>query len=137
MTRDPVIGDAIDALGYDTLTRDACRILQALKAKDAAPCKRILASALRARCESSVATLTGDLTLCPALGKLGARDPVCVARASRDERLCAAAAADERATCRALILGRASECAGNQGCIRQLERYWSLSGKTDAHAPLK
>jgi hypothetical protein len=137
--RDALIGDAIDALGYDTLTRDACRILQALKVKDPAPCKRILASALRARCESSVATIAGDPSLCPVLGevgKLGARDPVCVARASRDERLCVAAPTDDRASCRALVLGRVAECGRNEACIRQLERYKSLSQKPEAHAPL-
>ena len=35
---DPVLADAVDALGYDTLVRDACRILQALKSKDGKFC---------------------------------------------------------------------------------------------------
>ncbi|HKQ70722.1 MAG TPA: hypothetical protein VJT73_15355 [Polyangiaceae bacterium] len=32
--KDPLLGDAIGALGYDTLARDACRILEAMKTRD-------------------------------------------------------------------------------------------------------
>src|SRR5262249_3239300 len=52
-TVDPLLGDAIEALGYDTLTRDACRILQALKAKNTEACRPIASSALRNRCEAN------------------------------------------------------------------------------------
>jgi hypothetical protein len=132
---DPLLGDAIDALGYDSLTRDACRILQALKAKTTDACKPIVASALRGRCESHVAVLTGDPSLCPAMngGGLAAREPVCLARASRDERLCSAALATDRARCKALVLGRPGDCGRDPSCVRQVERYKSLLEKPSSH----
>ena len=138
-TTDPLLGDAIEALGYDTLMRDACRILQALKAKSAEACKPIASSALRNRCEGYVAVLSRDPSLCPvtgSAGSIGARDPVCLARASRDERLCAAALVPERARCRALVLGRAAECGRNDSCVRQVERFKSLLEKPETHPPL-
>ena len=65
--RDPLLGDAMDALGYDTLTRDACRVLAALSAKSSEPCKPIVASPLRHRCESYVAVFTENPKACPTL----------------------------------------------------------------------
>jgi hypothetical protein len=50
-----VLADAVDALGYDTLVRDACRTLQARKAKDGDLCQPIIASSLRLRCGSQLA----------------------------------------------------------------------------------
>jgi hypothetical protein len=134
---DSVVADVVDALGYDTLVRDACRTLQALKAKDAKLCGPIAASPLRQRCETQVAVLAAEPALCPRLSGVmsGARDPVCLARASRDERLCMAAAAGERETCRALVLGRSSECGGDRACIRQIERFRSLLEKPARHTP--
>jgi hypothetical protein len=138
-TVDPLLGDAIEALGYDTLTRDACRVLQALKAKNTEGCKPIASSALRNRCEAYVAVLSRDPSLCPVTGtaaSVGARDPVCLARASRDERLCAAALLPERTKCRALVLGRAAECGRDDSCVRQVERFKSLLEKPETHSPL-
>ncbi len=43
---DPLVGDAVRSIGYDTLLRDACRILEAIKKKDPTPCSLITASAL-------------------------------------------------------------------------------------------
>jgi hypothetical protein len=128
---DPLLGDAIDALGYDSLPRDACRILQALRTQSAEPCRPIIASGLRARCESYVAIVAGKPNLCPinGSGKFAARDAVCLARASRDERMCAAVSAGERARCRALVLGKKSECGADESCARQVDRYKSLLEK--------
>ncbi len=128
---DPLLGDAIEALGYEGLPRDACRILQVSKDKNPDACRLIVASGLRARCESYVAIIAGNPNLCPAngSGKFTARDPVCLARASRDERMCAAASAGERARCRALVLGKKSECGADEACVRQVERYMRLLEK--------
>ena len=134
-----MLGDAIEALGYDTLIRDACRLLQALKAKDGEACKPIASSALRNRCEAYVAVLARDPSRCPVTSAgrgLGARDPVCLARASRDERLCAAALLPERTKCRALVLGRAADCGHDDSCVRQVERFKSLFEKLETHPPL-
>ena len=135
---DPVLADAIDAVGYDTLVRDACRTLQAIKAKDGQVCRPIAASPLRERCESLVAIVAGLPALCPVAtsGSLQAREPVCLARASRDERLCAAAPLAERAACRALVRGRSADCGADQSCVRQVERYRGLIDKPASHAPL-
>jgi hypothetical protein len=135
---DPLLGDAIDALGYDALTRDACRILQALKEKRVDACTPIASSALRARCETYVAVFTGDPNACPTngSGRFAARDPVCLARANRDERLCAAALVTERARCRALVLGNKAECGRDEGCVRQIERYQGLFEKPTSRPPL-
>lgn len=135
---DPVLADAIDGLGYDTLVRDGCRTLQALKSKDGKLCLPIAASLLRQRCEAQVAIFVGEPSLCPLVAGAGAapaREPVCLARASRDERLCAAALPADRAPCKALVQGRSGECGGNETCIRQVERYRSLLEKPASHAP--
>lgn len=131
--KDPVLGDAIDALGYDTLTRDACRTLEALHDKDARKCAPILASALRSRCEAAVATLVGDAALCPVAGT--GRDPVCLARARRDVRLCDAALASDEALCKALVTGDARACGKDAACARRVERWKPLLEKPKAEKP--
>ena len=135
--KDQVLADAVESLGYDTLVRDACRSLQALHDKDVRACRPIAATSLRSRCETQVAVLARDARLCPFLDVASLqRDAVCLARARRDERLCAAAAAAERSTCRALVFGRTTECRGDEGCIRQVERFRSLSDeKVESHPP--
>jgi hypothetical protein len=135
---DPLLGDAIDALGYGGIVRDACRILLALKDKNIEACRPIVASGLRAKCESYVAIALGNPSLCPinGSGKFAARDTICLARASRDERMCAAASPGERARCRALVLGRRSECGADESCARQVDRYKSLLEKPEEGPPL-
>jgi hypothetical protein len=135
---DPVLADAVDALGYDTLVRDACRILQALKARDVQLCQPIAAAPLRQRCESQVAVLAGQPALCPLVSvssEVPAREPVCLARASRDERLCAAALGTDRAFCQALVRGRSSDCGNDGACVRQVERFRTLLEKPASHEP--
>ena len=102
---DPAVGDALEAIGYDTLVRDACRMLEAAHAQDRKRCAGIDASSLRERCEALVAELAGDPDACPfqfpARPESG-RDPVCIAVAVHDARFCAAAVgAPDRATCEA------------------------------------
>jgi hypothetical protein len=135
---DPLLGDVVESMGYDTLVLDACRMLQALKAEDSKPCKAIALAALRSRCEISVAVRTGKPALCPVTappGRSASRDPVCLARASRDQRLCAAALAAERPTCDALVLGDRGKCAGNSVCLRQVARWSTLIEKPAEHDP--
>src|SRR5580658_9409690 len=62
---DPLVGDALEAIGYDTLFRDACRILEAAKAKDSKRCLAIETSPLRERCLATVAELAGEPDACP------------------------------------------------------------------------
>jgi hypothetical protein len=137
-TTDPVLVDAIDSFTYDTLTRDACRVLQALKAKDQHLCKEISSYGLRSRCEVNVAVLVGDPRLCPITGvtKEEARDPVCLARANRDERYCGALYRYQRPICSAIVTGNVADCGKDQSCVRQVGRWSSLLEKPDKHSDL-
>jgi hypothetical protein len=131
---DPLVSDAVRAIGYDTLLRDACRILQAIKVKDTSPCLAITASSLQSRCQSLVAMAVRDPEKCPwysASEKQLGRDPDCLAVATHDPRSCAAGLESTHATCEALSSGDPSRCASATGdehatCARDMERERSL-----------
>jgi hypothetical protein len=112
---DPLIGDAVEAIGYDTLVRDACTVVGAAKAGDARRCAAIEVTALRDRCVVTVAELAEKPDICPWQNPdrpLRGRDAACVAIASRDPRLCAGALEeDERATCTAVTAHDLAPCA--------------------------
>lgn len=134
---DPLLGDALEAIGYDTFVRDACRVLDAARARDAKRCDAIDASALRRQCATTVAAAVGDADLCPwmvasrpALG----RDASCLAIASRDPRLCAAEeTSGARATCEAIARHDAASCAklplkaDQARCKRDADRWRNLT----------
>jgi hypothetical protein len=132
---DPLLGDALDAIGYDTFLRDACKMLDAAKAKDSKRCDAIDASSLRARCATYAAEVLGDPDACPwdlpTRPELG-RDAVCVAVAAHDPRLCAAAQGSKRAACDALVARDAERCkpialaSDRASCAREVERWRSL-----------
>ena len=130
---DPLLGDALEAIGYDTFVRDACRVIDAAKAKDASRCKAIDASSLEARCRATVAEVAATPDACPwesvTLPARG-REPACLAVASRDARLCAAVADPiERATCQAKLARDDRLCVGLHArtamsrCIRDADRW--------------
>jgi hypothetical protein len=130
---DPVVGDALEAIGYDTLLRDACHALDAARTHDTKRCDDILASSLRARCVATVAELEGDPDRCPwdvpSRPERG-RDPVCLAVASRDPRPCAAALQPvDRASCEAIVGHDAASCArlgaGDRARCERDARRWS------------
>ena len=138
---DPLLGDALEAIGYDTFVRDACRVLDAAKARDPKRCGAIDASALRRQCASTVAATLGDADVCPwmvpsrpALG----RDASCLAIASRDPRLCAAEETTmARATCEAIVRHDATTCAklplkaDQARCKRDADRWRNLTALPD------
>jgi hypothetical protein len=138
---DPLLGDALEAIGYDTFVRDACRVLDAAKARDVKRCDAIDASALRRQCTTTVAAVVGDADLCPwmvasrpALG----RDASCLAMASRDPRLCAAEETSvARATCEAIARHDAAACAklplkaDQARCKRDADRWRSVTPPPD------
>lgn len=142
---DPLLGDALEAIGYDTFVRDACRVLEAAKARDARRCDAIDASALRRQCATTVAAVVGDADLCPwmvasrpALG----RDASCLAMASRDPRLCAAEETSAaRAICEAIVRHDAASCAklplkaDQARCRRDADRWRNVNPPSDAGAP--
>ncbi len=141
---DPVVGDALEAIGYDTLLRDACRLLDAAKSRDPKRCGDILASTLKARCEASAAELAGQPEACPfdvpMHPELG-RDGACLALATRDASLCDAALdRTARVTCAALAAHDAAPCkklplrADQLRCARDEQRWAAVLPAADAPA---
>lgn len=132
----PLVGDALEAIGYATFLRDACRVLEAGKAKDAARCEPIEASSLRARCREVVALVRGEASLCPSTIEgvpESGRRPRCLAAALRDDRLCAAEGRVGRATCEGLVRKDPKACgallpAERPGCQREVVRLGGLVG---------
>ncbi|MGH7271237.1 MAG: hypothetical protein ACREJ3_12490, partial [Polyangiaceae bacterium] len=130
---DPVLGDALDAIGYGTFVHDACRVLGAAHANDARRCDAIDSSALRDRCRATVAELAATPDACPwdiADDPAEGRDPACVAIASRSGALCSAVLDVEgQATCQSVLSGSDSPCTKLRGkigqgrCARQGERW--------------
>ncbi len=120
---DPLVGDALEAIGYETFLRDACRVLDAAKAKDGRRCEAIDASSLRARCVATVAEILGAADACPWEAPdrpTRGRDPLCVAIASHDTRLCAALrTAAARASCEAMAAPDDTPCAGLTSTVEQ------------------
>jgi len=111
---DPLVGDALASIGYDTFLRDACRVMDAAKAKDPRRCAPIESSALRARCETVVAMWSLSPDRCPLEiegAPLGGRAATCVAAASQDVRLCRAERAARRPSCEALVSRDVRPCA--------------------------
>jgi hypothetical protein len=142
-TLDPLVGDAVDAIGYDTFLRDACRVLEAAKSKDAKKCELIDASALRSRCRAVVAMVAGDAEGCPLKAsskpELG-RDATCIAAALRSPAMCAGAQKRDRPSCEALVLHDAKKCEGlalddqRASCARDAARFRAALPGTPAIA---
>jgi hypothetical protein len=125
---DPLVGDALQAIGYDTFLRDACRVLLAMKTKKKDACAPIDAQGLRARCEASVAIVSGAPDDCPFEipdAPERGRDARCIAAASRDPRLCGGAgpSADARRSCEALVQRDEKRCAADAACAREVVRW--------------
>lgn len=131
----PLLGDALLALGYETLAQDACGILAATKEHDPKRCAKILATSLRAKCVTLVAATTAEPDACPYLesrDRSRGRDATCLALASGREALCAGegSPADERA-CRAVYAEDPARCAPllpepRARCVREVERWRGL-----------
>jgi hypothetical protein len=144
---DPLLGDALDAIGYETFLRDACRVLDAAKAQDGRLCAAIDASVLRERCNATVAEVAGQPDTCPwevAARPENGRDAACVAIALRDRRLCAGAnRGAARATCEAIaaqdtaVCGRLPGRAPQDRCVRTARRWkTTMAAPREALRPL-
>jgi hypothetical protein len=134
---DPLVGDALEAIGYDTLFQDTCRVLGAAKSHDPRLCDAIEVSALRIHCRAVVAQIAGDADGCPWLlptrPALG-RDPTCLGIALGDARMCSAASdALARETCAAIVRGDGAACssltshADQARCERDAERWRTVT----------
>lgn len=144
-SKDPLVSDALGALGYDTFLRDACRTLEAAHTKSAKPCALIDATSLRRECRSTLAIITGAPEACPLrvddAPQLG-REPTCLATASGDARLCAAESGERKARCEAVTTRDDARCtaqgAGKGACVRDVARWKSaLAAPASAEAPFK
>ena len=137
---DPLFGDAVRAIGYDTLFYDGCRTVQAAKERDARLCEPIVSSALKARCETLAAIARGDADACPRVDVTTVaqgRSPTCLAAAAGDARLCAGEPKISRIHCEALVLRDEHRCEwvpddalqpgmGRRSCLRELQRLRAL-----------
>lgn len=137
---DPLLGDAIRAIGYDTLFFDGCRVLQATKDRDAHACEPIVSSALRARCETLVAIARADGEGCPRVRETSVvrgRSPTCLAAATGDARLCQGEPPLQRIHCEALVMRDERRCEwlpddlkrpgmGKRSCLRELTRLRAM-----------
>ncbi len=141
---DPLVGEAIEAIGYDTFLLDACRLLEAAKARDSTLCEAIDASALRERCQATVAEVAATAELCPwaiAGRPSQGHDATCLAIASRDARLCAGVEhAPARATCEAIAMHDRTRCASLKirsevgRCERAADRFRAIIAPSDTAA---
>ncbi len=132
---DPLVGDALRAIGYDTFVRDACRLLEAAKDKKRETCDRIDASSLRSRCKAWVAMLAQTPDACPLLFEglpARGRGATCVAIAGKDPRLCGAEPRpSQRVTCDALAARSEQKCEAltsvdRAACVREVTRWRAL-----------
>ena len=129
---DPLVGDALGAIGYETFLRDACRLLEAAKDRKRETCDKIDSSALRARCQSWVAMISQTPDACPMQFEgivTRGRTPSCVAIAAKDPRLCNGESRTvQRGTCEAMATRDPARCDAllpNQRplCKREVARW--------------
>lgn len=132
---DPLVGDGLRAIGYDTFLRDACRLLEAAKDKKRETCDRIDSSALRLRCQSWVAMVAQTPETCPLQFEgvvTRGRNVACLAIAGKDPRLCAGEPRTTvRATCEAMANRDETKCdvllpTDAPACKREVARWRSL-----------
>lgn len=100
----------LDDLGYEGVFEDACRTQRAEESHDPTLCEALAVSSLRDQCLARVAILTRTPAHCPTARSGDGRDPMCVALAMRDRRMCAAAPILERAACESTLGGTAHGC---------------------------
>jgi hypothetical protein len=143
----PLTLDALDDLGLASLTRDTCRMVEAIHGKSVEPCKAVTLDVLEARCHVAVAVARGEPDLCPAVDAHDAargRDALCLALAARRTQPCDALEASDAITCRAAARQDRALCkdtptaARRQACLRSVERWRGLVGRvneTSEHAP--
>jgi hypothetical protein len=132
---DPLVGDALRAIGYETFLRDACRLLEAAKDHSREKCDRIDSSALRLRCQSWVAMVAQTPDTCPLQFEgivTRGRNVMCLAVAGKDPRLCTGEPRTAvRATCEAMASQDAPRCDvllpnDAPSCRRELARWRTL-----------
>lgn len=135
--QDSLVSDGLEALGHDQFLTDMCRIIEATKKKDAVLCTETLGSAIRQRCERTVASFHGEPGYCP---KFETRqkpfhDPFCLAVSRRDVRPCAALCGFEKVTCEAVVAHDVARCGNDNRCIRQVQRWQNVLPSVTSQSP--
>jgi hypothetical protein len=142
--QDPVLGDALDALGYEVLVDDACLALDALKTRETARCGGLQSSTLRLRCLRDVAIVRKEGALCPLAqenDRRSGRDPLCVALAEGAYVACTGLRAyAEKTGCEAATTGEAIRCeplgkTERSRCERLVRRFSGLGTRGVATLP--
>jgi hypothetical protein len=119
----PLAG-ALAALDDRALVEDGCRLALAVEGGQPGWCSRVVYAPVRSACLRRAAIVARDAAACPRAVGARARDPLCVALAARDPRLCAAAGATERVVCTAAALHDPGRCSAldpllRPGCVRE------------------
>jgi len=125
---DPLLGDALDSLGYDRFVVDTCSSLEALKHRRAESCQAISVSKVQRGCFWSLAAWQGEPAHCPReepIAGVWQHEPSCLAAARHDVRPCAALVGREHRLCEAMVSRDADRCEGDEPCVRRVRRWRS------------
>lgn len=123
---DALVGDGLEAIGYDSFLGDLCRGIQAMKEHDVTPCNASLSSSMKRSCMRQVAMLHGDPSLCPIdepRRRVLSHDRLCLAVARRDVRPCSSLPTYERIACEALVAHDVARCGTEPRCLRLVQRW--------------
>jgi hypothetical protein len=146
-----LVRDALEDLGLGSLRADACRVVEAVHAKSAEPCKGVILEPLRARCVVAAAVAREEPELCPPNDPLDpsrGRDVLCLALAGHRARACEALEASDAIACRAAVTQSRAVCkdapttARRRACQRAADRWRGLTrdegarDAVEAHAVL-
>ena len=118
---DPLLGDTLEAIGYGTFVRDACRVIEATKAVNPERCGAIEASVVANACRATVAEESpGTPDACPwdnPRRPARGRNP-CASRSRRAEHASVRGGAqypEERTTCQATADAHSGALSGTLG----------------------
>lgn len=95
--------EALEELGYADFAEDLCTSDEALRARDVGRCEALASTVMREACVRRVAVLAHAPDLCPRIEARGGREPLCLAWAARDARLCELAPRPLTARCLAVL----------------------------------
>ncbi len=141
-----LLSDALGELSIDSLASDACRIVEAVHAKAAAPCDHVVLRSLQDSCKTAAAVAAATPSACPLVAAgdpSRGREPLCLALASHDAQACDALEGSDAQSCRAALLGSRAFCMDaptrqrRESCVRVVERWRGLTVGADAGGATK
>jgi len=114
----PALAGALAVLDDTALTEDGCRLDLAVRGHDPGWCAGVVYAPVREACLRRAAIAARDHASCPRGPGLRARDPLCVALAARDARLCVSAGPVDRITCVAAATHDPRRCTALDAVLR-------------------